>query len=150
MESWYDSRTHVVDPDFASGFGIFVRRKEEWFVIGKGLVEVLADDVRFVEGFRRTVLLGTTKSRDQPTWVEGEVGWIFMVRVDFNVTVGEVLLFQCDPSSLGERTEPARIKGYWLLFLMCCDDLSSWSGCSGCNSASGCEGPIVCLVYKLY
>ena len=42
----------------------------------------------------------------------------FAVRVDFNIFIRNLLLFQGDPGSLDERTKPPRIQGNWFVLLM--------------------------------
>lgn len=47
---------------------------------------------------------------DEPARVEGEEGLGFVVGVYFDVLVGDVLFFECDPDALDEGAKPTRVE----------------------------------------
>lgn len=133
VEGRYDSRTDVVDPDPASGplvriigveiLSIFLR-------VRVNFVQVLADDGALVE---RLCLLpigsfGTAERGHQAAWVELEEGLGFVVGVDLDVLVGDLLFFEHEPGSLDEGAEPAGVELERLLGLVGFDESGGGAG----------------------
>ena len=67
-------------------------------MVGESVFEEFADHRAFVEGF--VVVL---QGGDEAAGVEGEEGLGLVVGVDFNVLVGDFLLFEDGPGALDER-----------------------------------------------
>ena len=66
-------------------------------MVGESVFEEFADHRAFVEGF--VVVL---QGGDEAAGVEGEEGLGLVVGVDFNVLVGDFLLFEDGPGALDE------------------------------------------------
>ena len=101
VEGRDDARRDVVDPDLHARPLVPVGRVEARGLRGLPVQE-LADDVRFVEGLGGAVGLGAGEGRDQAARVEGQEGGFFVVRIDFDVLVRDLLLFEGEPGALDE------------------------------------------------
>lgn len=86
-----------VCPDAGAGFLIGVGRQQTRAVVWVSVFEELADDGALVERFG--VVL---ERRDQAAGVEGEKRGGLVVGVDFDVLVGDFLLFEDGPGALDE------------------------------------------------
>jgi len=106
MKGRDDAGGNVVDPDLGAGLLIGVGGVQAGFV-GGGFVEVLADDIGFVDGEGGAVLLRAAEGGDEAARVEGEEGGLFVVGVDFNILVGDGLFFEGNPGALDEWAEPS-------------------------------------------
>jgi hypothetical protein len=90
----------VVDPDLHPRLLVLVGGVQAG--CGRRLVEVFADDVGFVERLAGAIFLWAAQGGDETAWVESQEGFLFMIWVDFDILVGDLLFFQHQPRPLDE------------------------------------------------
>lgn len=103
MERGDHPRGDVVDPDARPRPLVGVVGEEAGFVVWVRVLEVLEDDGGFVQGFcggRGVFRFRAGEGRDEATGVEGEEGLWLVVRVHFDVLVGDLFLFEGEPDAL--------------------------------------------------
>jgi len=113
MKSGNDPARAEIRPDPRSRFEIRILRQQSRTVVRVGVFQKLADDCAFVERF--VVVL---ECWHQAARVEFQEGVGFVVRVHFNVLVGNFLLFQDGPGALNEGAACGMVRvgdflGYW-------------------------------------
>lgn len=84
---------HIVDPDPCAGSLVGICGEESWLMVGIGLLEVFEDDGRFVEWLRASAVGRAGERWNEAARVQSEERLRFVVGVDFDVLVGDLLLF---------------------------------------------------------
>jgi hypothetical protein len=105
MKSWNDSTRNKICPDTSSRSFIRIVAKELGSMIEVRFFQKFAEHRALVEWF--VVVL---KCGDEAARIELEERFRFVVRVDFDVLVWNVLLFEGNPHALDEGAEPAGVE----------------------------------------
>lgn len=135
----------VIDPDLHSSLLIWIFG-EKRSLVWKGFIQILRDQVRFNQGLLRSVFLWRAQCWNQPARIQlqetlDKSGYpilprleitytplFFQVRIDLNIFIGYLFLFQGDPRPLHKRTKPARVKCDELVLLMLSYDVGRLAG----------------------
>ena len=126
VERRYDARADEVDPDPAPRSLVGICWKEIMSIlllIGIDFVQVLADHVALEKRFCFFPVCSfrTSQRRDEAAGVELEERLGFVVGIDLNVLVGNLLLLKDEPGALDEGAEPACVELEWLFCLVSLD-----------------------------
>lgn len=101
VEARDDARGDEVHPDAALGLEVRVEGLQPGAVVRVGFLEVLADDVRFVQGLRVRGGRGADlEGGDEAAGVEAEERGGLVVRVHLDILVGDLLLLEGEPDAL--------------------------------------------------